>query len=50
MAPEIYDQKPYDEKVDIWAAGCIVYFFISGEMPYEDGDTDDYLEKSIKLA
>ena len=40
--PEIYLQGPWDEKVDIWMFGCLVYEFITN-MPlflyYENGAT-----------
>jgi serine/threonine protein kinase len=25
MSPELMLEKEYDEKVDIWSAGCIIY-------------------------
>jgi len=25
MAPEIFSKKPYNEKIDVWAIGCIAY-------------------------
>ena len=30
MAPEILQAAGYDNKVDIWALGCIMYEFIVG--------------------
>ncbi len=29
-APEIFMQKEYDEKVDIWSAGIVLYMMLSG--------------------
>lgn len=26
LAPELIKSKPYDNKVDIWAAGCVIYY------------------------
>lgn len=25
MSPEIFDNKPYNHKSDIWALGCVLY-------------------------
>lgn len=30
-APEIFTQREYDEKVDIWSAGIVLYMMLSGE-------------------
>jgi serine/threonine protein kinase len=37
-APEIFTQKVYDEKVDIWSAGIVLYMMLAGKTPYEDED------------
>lgn len=29
-APEMFDKKPYDESIDMWAAGCVLYAMLSG--------------------
>lgn len=33
-APEIIEQKPIDEKVDIWALGIIVYEMLTKQHPF----------------
>ena len=33
-APEIFNQREYDEKVDIWSAGIVLYMMLSGEQPF----------------
>lgn len=35
-APEIFTQSIYDEKVDIWSAGIVLYYMLSGKLPYEN--------------
>lgn len=38
MAPELVRQQKYDEKVDVWSLGVIVYQLLSGMTPF-DGKT-----------
>ena len=38
MAPELIRQQRYDEKVDVWSLGCIVYQLLCGMTPF-DGKT-----------
>ena len=35
MAPEIADRKPYNEKVDIWCLGVLLYELIHKIPPFE---------------
>jgi len=30
-APEIFNQSVYDEKVDIWSAGVVLYMMLTGK-------------------
>lgn len=34
-APESFG-SPYNEKVDVWAAGVIAYQLITGRLPFEE--------------
>jgi len=34
IAPEIYQNKPYDEKIDIWSLGVMFYEMINGITPF----------------
>ena len=40
LPPEMVDprrsNKPYDEKVDLWALGVLMYEFLVGRAPFED--------------
>lgn len=33
-APEIFKQSEYNEKVDIWSAGIVLYMMLSGQQPF----------------
>ena len=33
-APEIFTQKYYDEKIDVWSAGIVLYMMLSGVQPF----------------
>lgn len=34
MAPEILKKERYDSKVDVWAAGVVIFFMITGSQPF----------------
>ena len=50
-APEIIKGEPYDESVDIWAMGVIMYILLSGETPFPTNNNkiirDSILEGTI---
>lgn len=29
-APEMLDNKPYSEKIDLWSLGCVIYYMLTG--------------------
>ena len=29
VSPEIYNDKPYDYKTDIWSLGCVIYEMVT---------------------
>lgn len=37
IAPEVLaaDDEPYDEAVDVWSLGCILYCLLLGKAPFE---------------
>lgn len=44
-APEMYDQtKGYDEKVDVWSAGVVLYLMLTGQHPFT-GDDEAIVDK-----
>jgi len=46
MAPEIILKKPYNEKIDIWSIGIIIYILLSGRPPFF-GHTKEEIFKII---
>ena len=48
MAPEVFKMKEYNDKVDIWAAGVVMYELIMGHKPY-DGQSNDEIKKKVLL-
>mmetsp|Transcript_15938 Transcript_15938/g.34496 ORF Transcript_15938/g.34496 Transcript_15938/m.34496 type:complete len:507 (-) Transcript_15938:86-1606(-) len=45
-APEVHDrslcQQGYDEKVDLWSLGCVLYVMMQGRYPFERRSEDDF--------
>lgn len=44
MAPEIVNGKPYDQKVDIWSAGIVVYVMLCGKSPFTGQSKEEVFE------
>ena len=45
MAPEIFSDK-YNEKIDIWSAGVLLFMMLSGSLPFK-GDNNQILIQKI---
>jgi len=41
MAPEVVDRQNYNEKIDIWSLGIILYYTLTGVRPYNGEETND---------
>ena len=54
MAPELVKKKKYDDKVDIWALGCITYLLLSGQTPFQSKEIqkihNNTLNKKVDLT
>ena len=49
MAPELVNDRQYDQRVDVWAFGVITYILLSGSPPFKGGheNSKDEIYESI---
>ena len=48
MAPELFQKRQYDEKVDVFAFGTLLYECVAREVPYDGLEGADISAKVIK--
>ena len=48
MAPELFEKRPYNEAVDVFALGTLLYEVYAGEVPYQGLDPADIKSKVVK--
>lgn len=48
MSPEIYHNRPYDDKSDMWAVGCILYELAALKPPFRGKDIEE-LSKRVQV-
>lgn len=46
MAPEIFSSKGYNEKVDIFSLGILLYALINGSPPFKGKDLKTLIKKT----
>jgi len=48
LAPEILEGDGYSEKCDMWSLGVILYYFLSGDVPFDGEDLHEIVEATRK--
>ena len=46
-APEIFLEKPYTNKVDLWSVGIVLYNMVKGTQPFSNGEIDNVKEQVL---
>jgi serine/threonine-protein kinase ULK/ATG1 len=49
MAPEILEEKPYDNKCDLWSLGVIIYQLCFKQYPYSGNTSYDLMKQINQL-
>ena len=48
VAPEVLLRKPYNREVDIWSIGVMIYYCLTGTLPFDDeDDNEEVIAKKI---
>jgi NIMA (never in mitosis gene a)-related kinase len=47
-SPEVWDEKPYDNKSDIWSLGCVAYEMLTLHPPFRAKDMDQLYKAVTK--
>ena len=48
VAPEVLVRTPYNKQIDVWSIGIIVYYMLSGNLPFDDeNDCEEAIAKMI---
>lgn len=49
MAPEMIQKQAYDEKIDIWALGILLFEMIEGNAPFAGNTPEEVLNEMRKV-
>ena len=47
-SPEIWKEKPYDNKSDLWSLGCVLYEMITLRLPFRAQNMEGLYNKVCK--
>ena len=45
VAPEVLEQRPYNQSCDFWSVGVVLFILLSGSPPFYDPDNLALFEK-----
>lgn len=48
LSPELCEEKPYNEKSDIWALGCLLYEMCTYKHPFEAANQGSLILKIVR--
>jgi len=48
MSPEVFNNKPYGYKSDVWGLGCVLYEIVNGQRPFEAQSINGLAFKVLK--
>ena len=47
-SPEVWEEKPYDNKSDVWSLGCVIYEMITFRPPFQAKSMEDLYKKVMR--
>jgi NIMA (never in mitosis gene a)-related kinase len=50
VSPELWKNKPYNAKSDVWALGCLLYEMVMGKPPFESANMRGLAKKCMRGA
>ncbi|CAE7543877.1 PEPKR2 [Symbiodinium natans] len=49
-APEVLTGEPYSEKIDVFAAGVVLYYCLSAVLPFADSSVEKILARTVRAG